>query len=318
MTTFATPDIASAVGADWYLIVMARITAVHPAKGGSRPKTRISFHVQQFLRGESDLEDFEVESDWTPDPASQDAGTIVIDGQPRSTVLDRSEPRQGDLYLLGYPPPNDRNRKSVFIVGAVDMQDPNQVGLIREVEKFLAIESAAGSGFEPYLEALDSTIPWVRQIAVQRLSFSNECSASPVCAQRFSSVVRRQMQSPIPDERLEASNWMVWVESVSRSESAAKKWTDGMPILPDSLIRQLWSASIEDRNVDIGDEAFARREMFDFNRSGKPGDCIVIVPALRKSAHWPGAVKNGEPWPNPLPVNLPLNSSTSCIPAPKP
>jgi len=89
----------------------------------------------------------------------------------------------------------------------------------------------------------------IRQIAIQRLTSSDACNASPVCAQRFSTVVRRQLQSKLPKERLEASNWMVWIESVSQSESPQKRWQDGLPVLPDSAIRQLWDIAINDRNV---------------------------------------------------------------------
>jgi hypothetical protein len=314
-TTFATPDIATALGFGRYLIAIARITAVQPANGGSVPRTTIRFHVEEFLRGESDLKDFEVESKWTPIPPPQDSG---FSGPRHSTVLDRSEPRKGDQYLLGYSPDFLQEGKPVFALGVVDMQDPGQAALIGDVEKFIAMESAAGSRFEPYLDALNSAIPCLREIAVHRLSDSDLCNASAACIERFSSIVRRQMQSAIPDERLEASRWLVWIASVSRFQAPAKKWPDGMPILPDSLIRRLWSAAIDDPNVYIGDEAYQWREMFDFERAGKPGDCIQIVPALRKSAHWLAAERSGSTWPNLLPVNLPLVSTTSCIPGKKP
>jgi len=42
---------------------------------------------------------------------------------------------------------------------------------------------------------------------------------------------------------------MVWIESVSQSESPQKRWQDGLPVLPDSAIRQLWDIAINDRNV---------------------------------------------------------------------
>jgi hypothetical protein len=312
-TTFATPDIAAALGFEQYLIAIARITGVYPANGNSLPRTRIAFRVDQFLRGRSDREDFEVESKWTPVPPVPDAGGVSFGGNDRMTALDRSEPKIGDRYLLGYTPDYSQAGKPLFVLGVVDMQDPDQARLLADVQKFLTMESAAGARFEPFLDALDSPIPWVRQIAVHRLSFSDACNASAVCAERFSSVVRRQMGSKIPDERLETSNWMVWIDSVSRNYSRARQLQDGMPILPDSLIRQLWNAAIDDPNVYIGDEAFQRRELFDFNRAGSPGDCIQIVPALRKSAHWFHA-NSAAYRPNLLPANFPLGSSTSCLP----
>jgi hypothetical protein len=166
------------------------------------------------------------------------------------------------------------------------MQDSSQAGLIGDVEQFLALESAAGSGFELYLKALDSTVPWVRLIAIQRLSESEACNASAVCPQRFSAVVRRQIESNVPNERLEAITWLNWIESLSQMGLPQERHPDGLPVLPDSEIRKLLSSAIADRNVYIGDVAFERREMFDFHRAGKAGERMQVVPALRKSVHW--------------------------------
>lgn len=314
-TKFKSPDIAVALSVPSYLIAIATITSVHLPDGRSLPRTQISFHVEQFLRGESRVTDFDVESRWIPNPPKDHILEYSINSRP--TVLDRSEPKKGDRYILGYTP-DFTEGKTVFIPSAIDVQDPTQTRLIGDVEQFLTIESAAaGSGFEPYLAALDSSIPWIRQIAVQRLTSSDACNASPVCAQRFSTVVRRQLQSKVPNERLEASGWMVWIESVSRWKSLQKGWHDGLPVLPDSAIRELWDTATGDPNVYIGDEAFARREMFDFDRVGKPGECIEIVPALRKSAHWHAGEHDYSGQHELLPVGFMLTSSTSCIAAQK-
>ncbi len=96
-------------------------------------------------------------------------------------------------------------------------------------------------------------------------------------------------------------------------KSPQKGLQDGLPVLRDSAIRQLWDTATDDPNVFIGDEAFARREMFDFDRVGKPGECIEIVPALRKSARWLPGQHDYSGQHELLPVGLPLSSMTSCI-----
>lgn len=73
---------------------------------------------------------------------------------------------------------------------------------------------------------------------------------------------------------------------------------------------------MDDPNVYIGGEAFEWREMFDFQRSGKPGECIQIVPALRKSAHWLAAEHSSAQGL--LSVSFPFTSTISCLPARKP
>jgi len=314
---FASPDIAIALDFSAYLISIARITAVQLPAGDSAPRTRISFHVEQMLRGASDVADFVVESRWTPNrPAEEESslGAIQV-GNFRGTVLDKSEPKEGDRYILGYSL-DYGDGKTVFVPSAINIQDPSQGPLISDVYHFLKMESVAAAGYEPFLEALDNAAPWIRDVAVHRLSYSDACNTSPACEKRFLAAVSRQLQSKVPDERMEAIAWLVWIDSVSRSQSVQKRWSDGIPILPDSVIRQFLSAAIDDPNVYIGDEGFERREMFDFQRSGKPGECIQIVPALRKSAHWIGA-EHSRAY-GLLTADFPFTSTISCLPAQKP
>jgi hypothetical protein len=316
---FKAPDIAIALEYPSYLITIARITAVQPFNGDSIHGTRISFHVEQALRRTSDVTDFAVLSRWTPNPPAKEFLTDD-DVNFHPTVLDSTEPKEGRLYILGYTLDygNGKNGEPVFVPSAIDLQDPNQGRLIDDMKQFLAMElAAATSGFEPYLQALESPIPWVRDIIVHRLSMSDGCNASPVCAQRFSTIVSRQLQSKIPNERLEASDWLVWIASVSRSGSGYKPGSDGLPILPDSAIRRLLTSAIDDANLFIGDQAFDRREMFYFDREGKPGACIQLVPALRRSAHWLPGEHDYSGRNELLPVDFPLVSSTSCIPVAK-
>jgi hypothetical protein len=313
----APPDIAIALTAPFYSITISRIIAVHPPDGnGPLARTRVTFHVEQFLRGKSDVTDFDVESRWIPNPPPKDPGIIDTGESFTETALDRSEPKKGDRYILGYTLAYG-DGKTVFVPSAIDMQDSSQAGLITDVQQFLALESAAGSGFELYLQALDSTVRWVRLIAIQRLSESEACNASAVCVQRFSAVVRRQIRSKAPDERLEAMTWLNWIESLSRMGGPPAQRPDGLPVLPDGEIRKLLSSEIEDTNVYLGDIAFERREMFDFYRAGKSGECIQIVPALRKSAHWLPGQHDYSGQHELLPAGFSLSSSTSCLPVQK-
>jgi hypothetical protein len=314
----AQPDIATALTASFYSISVARIIAVHPPAGnGPLARTRVTFHVEQFLRGKSDVTDFDVESRWIPNPPPKDPVIIDAGESFQETALDRSEPKKSDRYILGYTVAYG-DGKTVFVPSVIDMQDSTQAGLIDDVKQFLTLESTADvSGFETYLVELDSAIPWVRLIAIQRLSESEACNASPVCAQRFSAVVKRQIRSKVPNERLEAMTWLNWIESVSRMGGPPAQRPDGLPILPDPEIRKLLSSEVEDSNVYLGDVAFERREMFDFYRAGKAGECIQIVPALRKSAHWPPGQHDYSGQHELLPPGFSLSSSTSCLPAEK-
>jgi hypothetical protein len=113
-------------------------------------------------------------------------------------------------------------------------------------ERFLAIETfAERSGSAPYFAALGDKAPWIRDIALYRLTSSDACSASPSCAERFSDVVKRQLQSSTPNERQQAVGWLVWVDSVSRLESERRGFSGGMPVLPDSAIRSLFDAATQ-------------------------------------------------------------------------
>lgn len=109
--TFESPDIATALEFPSCLIVIARITAIQRPNGSSVPRTRISFRVEQVLRGISDVRDFDVESQWAS-PAS-DFTTLGEDNL-RRTVLDKSGPKEGGRYILGYSPDNDDRELFLF------------------------------------------------------------------------------------------------------------------------------------------------------------------------------------------------------------
>ena len=305
-SAFAPQGIFDALGFHSYLIAIATIEAVQLPKDATS-RTIVTLHVEQFLRGESNVIGFDVESRWNP---KKEEPSIITDGNYRETALDKSEPKVGNTYILGYTLNYYGVEKFVFVLGVVDLQDSTQAELISNVRRFLNLESEAGwRGFETFLEALDDRLPWIRDIAVHRLTESDDCNGSPACAERFSAAVRRGLQSDAPNERQEAVNWLVWVDSVSKGEKKRKGYERGLPILPDSTLRVLFDSTIDDRNVAIGDCAFQYREMFKMDRSGSPGQCWVIVPALRKSAR----IRSQDSPP--LPPGFPLSYSYGCVPS---
>jgi hypothetical protein len=304
---FEMPNIARSLEARWYLIAIAKITGVQ-LPDGTTPKTIVRFHVEQLIQGNEQVADFEVESQWTSNPSPPNDVPFTVVSNYRPTALDLSEPKVGDRYVLGFTLAYGSG-KFVFVPGVIDLQDPSQADLIASMQRFLAIESSAErSGFAPYLAALKDKAPWIRDIAVHRLTSSKECNASPVCAEKFLEVVNRQLASDSPNERQQAVFWLVWVDSVSRNGSSRRGLVDGLPLLPDSKIRTLLTQAMDDPNVSIGDVAFRYRELFDFDRTRSPGDCFVIVPSWRKSTYW----SSGQA--NPVPALFPFNYSYGCMP----
>ncbi len=303
---FRTPNITGPLEWPSYLIAMARIVFVQ-FPTGDRPRTQIGFHVERFIRGQSKLTDFVVESRWDPTaPPSEEPGPVIDYGNLRLTSLDRAEPKVGRLYILGYRLDQSEG-KPVFVPGVIDIQDPEQAKLRLDVERFLAIESdARRAGPTRYLHAMDDEAPWIRDIAVHRLTSLSACDLTPSCAERFLSIVERRLQSDSPNERQEALGWLVWADSVARGPQQGRP--DGLPILPDSVIRNLLSSAIQDQNLLLGDWAFQYREMFDMERTRPSGECFEIVPALRKSAHWPSGQHDI------LPVGFPVSYSYGCLP----
>jgi hypothetical protein len=306
-SAFKTPNIAIALEARFYLIVIAKITSVQ-MPDGTTPKTIVRFHVEQLIRGDGPVADFDVESQWTPMPPSPSDVPFTAVSNYRPTALDLSEPKVGNRYVLGFTLAYSSG-KFVFVPGVIDLRDPSQAELIGSMQRFLTIDSSAErSGFAPYLAALEDKAPWIRDIAVHRLTASEACNASPICADKFLQVVTRQIRSDTPNERQQAVGWLVWIDSVSRMEGARKALVDGLPVLPDSKMRALFNEAIADPNVSIGDMAFQYREQFDFYRTRSPGDCFAIVPPLRKSTQYSSRDAN------PVPALFPLTFTYGCIP----
>lgn len=282
---FDTPGIANALEfKQHWLIVTAKISSVQ-LPTDPKAQTIIAFHVEQLLRGESAVTDFNVESHWNP---RKEEPLIMANFNYRETALDKSEPKAGNRYILGYTLDYGME-KFVFVPGVVDLEDPAQDEMAANVRRFLSLDAESGlRGDETYLDALDDKVPWIRDIAVHRLTDSASCNASPQCAVRFEAAVERELRSDVPNEREEAIAWLIWVDSVAKLEKKRSGHVGGLPILPDSRLRALLDEAVQDRNVELGDRAFQARETFDVERNGSPGDCFEIVPALRKAALWQG------------------------------
>jgi hypothetical protein len=167
-SVFKTPDIAIALEPGFYLIAIAKIISVQ-LPDASTPKTIVRFHVEQLIRGDGPLADFDVESQWAPTPPSQSDVPITEVSNYRPTALDFSEPKVGNRYVLGFTLAYKSDR-FVYVPGVIDLQDPGQTELIGGMQRFLAIDSSAGrSGFAPYLAALEDKAPWIPR----------HCGASP-------------------------------------------------------------------------------------------------------------------------------------------
>lgn len=300
---FDTPGIANAL--EWnkqWLIVIARISAVQ-LPTDPKGHTIVAFHVEQLLRGESAVTDFKVESRWNP---RKEEPLFFTAFNYRETALDKSEPKAGNRYILGYTL-DYGVEKYVFVPGVVDLQDPSQDGMVANVRRFLNIEAEAGlRGDETYLDSLDDKVSWIRDIAVHRLTNSDSCNASPQCAERFAAAMKRELQSNVPNERREAVGWLIWIDSVAKLEKKRGRYANGLPILPDSMLRILLDEASQDRNAEVGDQAFEARELFDVYRNGSPGDCFEMVPPLRKVTLWHGKH-------DPVPTEYP-SYSYGCIP----
>lgn len=305
---FKTPNIAGPLEWPPYLIAIARIVSVQ-FPTGDNPRTQIGVRVERFLRGQSKLTDFVVESRWDPmAPPIQEREPKIDFGNLRLTALDLSEPKVGRVYILGYRFDHD-DGQPIFVPGVIDLQDPKQAKLRLDVERFLALESnTTNIGTKKYIDAMDDETPWIRDIAVHRLTSFPASYLLPDSPEIFLAILKRRLQSDSPNERLEALSWLVWADSVARDTHTESGHEDGLPILPDSAIRRLLSSAIEDANPLLGDFAFQFREMFDMYRAGTPGECYEIVPALRKSAHW----RSGQH--DILPVGFPVSYSYGCIP----
>jgi hypothetical protein len=298
------PEIAKPLAAPSDFIAIVDVTEVTPPDESSHPYTRVNLRVEQLLRGASQEIMLHAESRWVP-PRPQDERSVVHVGGPRWNALDRAEPKVGNRYLIGYSFLYEDGGRA-YIPGAIDLNDPDQVRILPEVERFLDIEArATASGFAPFVEALQDEVPWIRDLAAQRLAQSDACNASPLCGDALLTAVRTLLQSKQPGERWEA---LKWTEPLSQPIGDRKMGPNGLPTISNAAVRELLVSAISDPNVWIGDEAYKQLAMFDFYQSARRGDCIEIVPSVRRFARWTSREAKG------VSIGSPLGGCFACIP----
>jgi hypothetical protein len=279
---YEAPDIATPLADPLSSIAFVTVSRVEPPDGGNFPYTRVTLHVDQFLRGASQQTELQAESRWAP-PRHEDDQFRIIDSGIRGTAFDYTEPRVGNRLLVGYPL-SDVER-GVAIFGAIDLDDHDQSVLIPDVQRFLSIESAAGlSDFAPFVTALNDSAPWIRDLSAQRLVQSDACNNSSACELALLNSTRRLLQSKRLGERWEALQWM---EPLALPMGERKTGPNGLPAMSDSSVRELLASALTDPNLWIEDEAFRQIELFDFFHSAQQDECIVIFPSLRKFVRLP-------------------------------
>jgi hypothetical protein len=279
---YQAPTIARALSSSRDYIGIVTVTTVNPPGKGWDPYLRVSLHLEDLLRGVLQLTELHADSRWSDPPRPNYGGPIIL-GSIDSTVFDLKEPRIGNRYLIGfYILYEDGGRAN--ITGAVDLDDPSQEVTISKVHHFLEIESAsAGTNFAPFVLALADEVRWIRDLSAQRLVQSDACDSSTMCQDAFFASVGQLLNSKKLDERWEALEWLA---PFAQPRDDLKKGPNGLPTMSDTSVRELLVSALSDSNLEIADKAFGQLELFDFYNASGPGECIEIVPALRRSARW--------------------------------
>ena len=280
---YQAPDIAGPLADPHSFIGFVSVTHVKYPGEGNPYSTRVTLHVDQLLRGPSEQTELQAESRWVPPRPSGDE-VPIIDSGPRGTIFDYKKPDVGNRFLIGFPA-LDVDSGRAYIFGAIDLSNHDQASLTPEVERFLGIESAAGSSnFGPFLTALNDSVPWIRDLSAQRLIQSETCNNSSACREALLNSARRLLRSKKPGERWEALQWM---QPLTLPTGERQAGPNGLPPMSKSAVRELLVLALSDPNLWIADEAFCRLELFDFFQSAGPGECIVVFPPLRKSVRLP-------------------------------
>jgi hypothetical protein len=275
---YAPPSIANALYDARNIIAVVRVTHVTPPTTKGDPYEVVDMHIEQVLRGVPHSTEIHAESHWLPPPKN---GFPLV-GRPGLTPFDIPEPKVGHRYIVGYS--IYYSDGGAYIPGAINLDYPDQDHVIAELKRFISIEeSTTGENFSPFVSALDDQTPWIRNLSAQRLIMSDSCNAAPSCQQAVLAAANHLLHSKIPAERWEALDWL---ETVAAPIGDGKSGPNGLTPLANTNVRDIWAAAISDSNLMIGDRAFAQMEMYDFFRHSNSGECIEVVPALRKSARW--------------------------------
>lgn len=285
------PRIASSLEFPSVLIAVAKLTSVEPQDKTGWPYLKVELEIQQFWRGHSENTHISAASRWSP-PSE---GKLHFWSGSQPTALDVTEPKPGNLYLIGYRLPSGGS-SNVGLDGAIDFNVPSQGHTFAEIQHYLAIDAAAGdANFAPFVAALDDQIPWIRDLALHRLATSDACRASPACGEAIIARIRELLRSQEARERWEAVQWLQYLRRPRVDQTT--------PSINGETLHALLSAEMSDPNPVIGDQAFSFLTQW---KSLDPGQCLEIIPELRKTAVWDFAEVKGRT------VNSPLTSSMTC------
>jgi hypothetical protein len=286
---YQAPDIAGPLADPHSFIAFVSVTHVKYPGEGNPYGTRVTLHVDQFLRGASPQTELQAESRWVP-PRPPGDEVPLFDSGLRGTVFDFRKPEVGGRFLVGFPS-LDVDSGHAYIFGAIDLSDHDQASLIPEVKRFLAIESAAGgSNPAPFVTVLNDSVPWIRDLSAQRLVQLETCNNSSACGETLLNSARRLLRSKKPRERWEALQWM---QPLTLPMGERQEGPNGLPPMSNSAVRELLASGLSDPNLWTADEAFRQIELFDFFHKARPDECIIILPPLRKSVRLPAAELKG-------------------------
>jgi hypothetical protein len=292
------PEIASSLGDPDCLIAIARVTSVAAEENPASPGLNVELEIEQLLRGSSDKTHIYVVSRWRP-PPPPGSGVYVL-GRPL-IVLDRTEPKVGNRYLMGYNLDmlGYQGTKAWFR-GGMDFNVSDQTRTLAEVQHFLDIESdASASDPSPFIAALNDPIRWIRDLVAHRLANSDACHASPACGNALLSRARELLHSKTARERYEGLRWLQPLVATARIHKTGSS-------MDNDTLRDLLVSATSDPNVVIGDRAFADLAHRKFYQTSKPGQCLEVIAPVRRSAVWNyDESKNGF-------TGTPLGDSTSC------
>lgn len=248
-------------------IALVRVTDFRMPDNNSR--TLLYLHVEQVLRGHATKTELTAETCWHP--SDSDSNGIYIFNSCQLSNLAGTKPEIGAEYLIGYRIFPDGPRAGIW--GALVMDVPEQAAYLPDIQRFINIENeATGTNLAPFIAALSDSVPWIQNTAEERLRSSTVCRSSPTCLSAIFSAAARNLAN-----RNAAVRWraLSWVYEFSEHPEVAQF---------NPAFRQLLLAAANDPNVAIAEDAFSYLVSLDFLASAKPGDCIEIVPALRKTA----------------------------------
>jgi hypothetical protein len=273
-------------------IAIVTVTGVKSADADGPPSNFLDLRVEQFLRGSSN------QGELHDEPLYAGDARVFCGGGFAEAGYYFSEPKVGDRYVIGYSFLGTEPGRAV-ISGAINLADHDKVQEMVDVGRFLDIEGIAGSSdFTPFVNALSDRVPWIRDLAVQRLVQSKACNNSPSCRQTFLGATRSLLSSSKVADRIEALHW---TRLLTRPMAGDRnEWgfngvarSNGLALMSTDKVRDMLRLAVSDPNLRISDEAYAQLQFFDFFNSASPGKCIVIFPTLRKSVRLPAGELKG-------------------------